>query len=71
MTGPQVSWEAAQRDVRLHTLDRAEEAAAVIRERFHTRPDAAIILGTGLGRLGAAIESPVAVEYADIPNFPL
>jgi purine-nucleoside phosphorylase len=71
MTGPQVSWEAAPSDLRLHTLDRAEEAAALIRQRFSTPPDVAIILGTGLGRLGAAIESSVAVEYADIPHFPL
>jgi purine-nucleoside phosphorylase len=35
------------------------------------RPDVAIILGTGLGGLGERIESPVAIEYADIPHFPL
>jgi purine-nucleoside phosphorylase len=43
----------------------------VIRKRFARRPDVAIILGTGLGRLAAEIESPVAIEYSDIPYFPL
>ena len=40
----------------LHTLERVEEAAAAVRERFDTVPDVAVILGTGLGRLGAEIE---------------
>jgi purine-nucleoside phosphorylase len=55
----------------LHTLERVEEAAAAVRERFDRTPDVAIILGTGLGRLGAEIRTAVAIEYADIPNFPL
>ncbi len=55
----------------LHTLERVEEAAAAVRERFTQRPDVAIILGTGLGRLGAEIDTSVAIEYADIPYFPL
>jgi purine-nucleoside phosphorylase len=42
-----------------------------VRERFTQRPDVAIILGTGLGQLGAEIDTSVAIEYADIPNFPL
>jgi purine-nucleoside phosphorylase len=33
--------------------------------------DVAIILGTGLGALGEAITVEAAVEYADIPGFPL
>jgi purine-nucleoside phosphorylase len=65
-----LGWDAPEQ-VRLHTLDRAEEAAAVIRKRFAGRPEVAIILGTGLGRLGAEIEQTVAIDYADIPNFPL
>jgi len=55
----------------LHTLERAEEAAAAVRERFEAVPDVGVILGTGLGRLGAEIETAVAIDYADIPNFPL
>jgi purine-nucleoside phosphorylase len=55
----------------LHTLERVEEAAAAVRARFGARPDVAIILGTGLGRLAEEIEVQAVVEYGDIPNFPL
>jgi len=55
----------------LHTLERVEEAAAVVRARFERVPEAAIILGTGLGGLAAEIEDATVVEYGDIPNFPL
>jgi purine-nucleoside phosphorylase len=55
----------------LHTLERVEEAAAVVRARFDRAPEAAIILGTGLGGLAAEIEDSTVVEYGDIPNFPL
>jgi purine-nucleoside phosphorylase len=54
-----------------HTLEAVEAAAAVVRERFGVAPDAAIILGTGLGRLGSEIETAAAIEYAEIPGFPL
>jgi len=55
----------------LHTLERVEQAAAAVRERFDAVPDVGVILGTGLGRLGAEIETAVAIDYADIPHFPL
>jgi purine-nucleoside phosphorylase len=54
-----------------HTLEQIEEAAAVVRERFRASPDVALILGTGLGRLGADIETAVAIDYTEIPYFPL
>jgi len=51
-------------------LEAAEAAARVVRSRFSPSPDAAIILGTGLGRLAAEIENPVVIPYEDIPGFP-
>lgn len=54
-----------------HTFDAIEEAAAVVRTRFDVRPDAAIILGTGLGRLASEVEADVVIDYADIPGFPV
>lgn len=54
-----------------HTLDAIERAAAAVRGRFGTAPDVGIILGTGLGALGARIESVVSIPYNDIPGFPL
>lgn len=55
----------------LHTLELVEQAASAVRDRFDRTPEVAIILGTGLGRLGAEIDTAVSIEYADIPNFPL
>ena len=54
-----------------HTLDFVDEAAATVRARFDVRPAAAIILGTGLGRLAVEIDADAVIEYADIPGFPL
>lgn len=55
----------------LHALETVEEAASVVRERFTARPDAAIILGTGLGKLAHEIDADATIEYGDIPGFPL
>ena len=53
------------------TRETVERAAAAVRSRWATRPDAAIILGTGLGGLAAEIAVEVEVPYAEIPGFPL
>ena len=54
-----------------HTLERVQAAADTVRTRFDAKPDAAIILGTGLGGLAEQIEVEASVDYADIPGFPL
>ena len=54
-----------------HTRAQAARAAQVVRDRFDRVPDVAIILGTGLGALGRAIETAVSIDYGDIPGFPL
>ena len=46
-------------------------AAEAIRSRWPKRPDAALILGTGLGALGNEIALDVAIPYQEIPGFPL
>jgi purine-nucleoside phosphorylase len=54
-----------------HAFEAAERAAHVVRAHFSGHPDAAIILGTGLGRLASEIENPVVIPYEDIPGFPV
>jgi purine-nucleoside phosphorylase len=71
MTALDLDDSAAPATPEASLYDRAHAAAAVVRERFGARPDAAIILGTGLGRLASEIKSDVVIEYADIPGFPL
>jgi purine-nucleoside phosphorylase len=51
--------------------DRVAAAAGVVRGRSSLRPEAGIVLGTGLGALVEEIEVEAAIPYADIPGFPL
>ncbi len=53
------------------SLERIEAAAGRVRSTFGRRPDAAIILGTGLGALAGRIAVEATIDYADIPGFPL
>jgi len=46
-------------------------AASAVRERSAAPPEVAIILGTGLGALGREIAVETAIDYAEIPGFPL
>ena len=48
-----------------------QDAIAAIAERSRLKPEIALILGTGLGRLADEIRSEAAIPYTDIPNFPL
>jgi len=47
-----------------------QAAANVIRTFCKRKPSIGIILGTGLGRLAAAIEHSTVIPYAEIPHFP-
>jgi purine-nucleoside phosphorylase len=56
-----------------HRADAVHAAAEAIRARAGSAADAdvAIVLGTGLGALGDAIDVTATIEYEDIPGFPL
>lgn len=69
--GTAVSATASHRPSEAHASASIDAAAAVVRARFATTPDVAIILGTGLGALASDIDTSVAIEYGDIPGFPL
>lgn len=49
--------------------DSIAAAADVVRARFSAKPDAAIILGTGLGALAREIDVKERIAYSDIPGF--
>jgi purine-nucleoside phosphorylase len=51
-------------------FERAEEAAAFIRERIAVKPRVAIVLGSGLGSFAERIEQAVSIAYTEIPHFP-
>ena len=50
---------------------RVDAAAAAVRAHLSRSPDAAVILGTGLGGLAREMRVEVALDYASIPGFAL
>lgn len=56
--------------------DRLQESVAAIRAKLeaagrHDRPQAALILGSGLGPFAETFEDRFAIDYAEIPHFPV
>ena len=48
-----------------------KESAEYIRKRAGKAPDAAVILGSGLGGYAACAENTVVIPYREIPHFPV
>lgn len=48
-----------------------QEAVDFIRTKTDARPSIGIILGTGLGGLAKEIQQERAIDYGDIPHFPV
>lgn len=53
------------------TLENIEAAAGYIRGKIRVQPTIGLILGSGLGALADEIEDAVAIDYHDIPHFPI
>lgn len=51
-------------------FDTVDRAAAHIMARVPTRPDVAIVLGSGLGDFADRVAGATALPYADIPGWP-
>ena len=52
-------------------LEKIKETASYLREKMHTSPETASILGTGLGSLANEITEKYEIKYEDIRNFPV
>ncbi len=52
-------------------MEKIKESIASIRKYCQTKPEIAIILGTGLGRLAEDIEESTVIPYNKISNFPV
>ena len=52
------------------TFEQVEAAAAVIRARCRRLPEAAIVLGSGLGDFAARPQQPVSWAYETLPHWP-
>ena len=55
----------------LDLFDKIQESVKFIKSKWDGTPKAGIILGTGLGPLVQQIDVAVAINYEDIPNFPV
>jgi purine-nucleoside phosphorylase len=53
----------------LHLRQEIDEAFKFIRGKWNAKPRVGIILGSGLGSVGDAIEKDAAIEYSDVPHF--
>ncbi|MHB1094960.1 MAG: purine-nucleoside phosphorylase [Gemmatimonadaceae bacterium] len=54
-----------------HTAAAVDAAAAAVRARTALVPEAALILGTGLGGIGKSIAVECTIPYGEIPGFAL
>jgi purine-nucleoside phosphorylase len=52
------------------TFDQVSETAAWLSARLPFAADAAIVLGSGLGKFGESVADPTVIPYTDIPNWP-
>lgn len=54
----------------MNLFERAESIFRFLSDKINTKPDYAIILGSGLGAFADIIEKDFEIEYKDIPHFP-
>ncbi len=52
-------------------LENIKETADFLRNKVHTAPETAVILGTGLGHLADHITEKLEIPYTEIPHFPV
>lgn len=52
-------------------MEKYQRAAQFINERLKAKPAVGLILGSGLGQMADYIEDRVAIDYEDIPGFPV
>lgn len=48
-----------------------QQTAQFVQARARMRPDIGIVLGSGLGRLAEAVDARLAIEYRQVPHFPV
>lgn len=53
------------------TLEQIDEAVATIRQRTKHEPLIGLILGSGLGSVAEAVQSPDSIPYPDLPHWPI
>jgi purine-nucleoside phosphorylase len=54
----------------MNTVEKIREAATFVGSRVRSRPQVAVVLGSGLGGFAESLSSPTAIPYSEIPHFP-
>jgi purine-nucleoside phosphorylase len=52
-------------------VEKIQNAASFLKEKYSNTPKIGLILGSGLGVLADEIENPVKIPYNEIPDFPI
>ncbi|MBA4167087.1 MAG: purine-nucleoside phosphorylase [Chitinophagaceae bacterium] len=52
-------------------INKLQETVAFIKDKYPLRPQAGIVLGSGLGNFLSEISTEVSISYHDIPHFPV
>ena len=52
-------------------MEKLNRCVEVIREKTSFQPEAALVLGSGLGGFGEMVEDALRIPYASIPGFPV
>jgi purine-nucleoside phosphorylase len=50
--------------------EKIQQTAGYINSRLKSKPEIAIILGSGLSYLADLVEEPIIIYYGNVPNFP-
>lgn len=54
-----------------YTMAQFVEAANLVQKQMKVKPAVGIVLGSGLGQLADEVQSPVVIDYHDIPGWPV
>jgi len=52
-------------------IEKVRQTAAFLESKLDRKPETGVITGTGLGEAVGPLEDALAMNYADIPNFPV
>jgi len=52
-------------------IEKVRQTAAFLESKLDRRPETGVITGTGLGEAVGPLDDALAMNYADIPNFPV
>ena len=62
--------EVTEEGIGMINTEKPTEALTAIQRKTNLRPEVALILGSGLGKVADAVENPTVIPYEEIPYWP-